>query len=271
MSRWADAGAWAGDGLRREVFFFRSGGEQLYGSLYAAADLFRPFGVVACGSWGIEADRSDPLVRSVALAMARLGGAGLVFHYPGYGDSFGDLDAVGLEDLSDAACDAVEQASQRLPGIAWAFAGFMLGASVACIAQQRAAVEALLLVQPALRPGAYFRRLADRPRPLALGAPGREMMEAGVVPGMAYGYPIPRRIVEHAGEADGAVSRALAEFDGEGTVVAHPTPKEPDHVPQRFQRIDVPGGWRFGSRNHPELAAATTNWLDQYTGGRDRR
>lgn len=261
-SSWSDASTWTGDGLRREVFFFRSGDVQLYGSLYAAAEPLRPFGLVACHSWGVEADRSEPLVRSVALAMARLGGAALVFHYPGYGDSYGDLATIGLGEMSEAASDALAEAARRLPERAWILAGFMLGASVACRAGSRAAVEALLLVQPALRPTAYFERLAARTQPLAPGPSPQEMMSASTIPGMAYGYPLPARI---DADADAAVNAALAVFGGTGAVVSQESSSGRDRAPERFERVEASGRWRFGAQNHPELAAATAGWLDRYT------
>jgi hypothetical protein len=267
MSRWAETSVWTGEGLRREVFFFRSRRVELYGSLYASAEPSRPLGVVACSSWGVEADRCDPLVRSVALAMARLGGAGLVFHYPGYGDSYGDLAELSLADLSEAAVDAVAEAARRLPGLTWILAGFVLGAAVAGLAQRQADVERLLLVQPVLRPGAYFKRLAERSEPLAPGPSPRQMMQVGSTPGMAYGYPLPARILERAEAADAEVAAALAEFSGEGIVVRHPDGDEQEPVPSRFRQVEVPGKWRFGVQNNPRLAAAATDALDASTGG----
>jgi hypothetical protein len=266
MSRWAEASTWTGDGLRREVFFFASGGVELYGSLYASTAVTRPLGLLACGSWGVEADRTEPLLRSVALGMAKLGGAGLVFHHPGHGDSYGEPAAVGLEELSAAAINALAEGSRRCPDVEWILAGFALGASIACLARQQAAAGPLLLVQPELQPGAYFERLASSRRPLAPGSSPREMMQAGEIPGMAYGYPLPRRIAEHAGAADAAVGAALSAFTGEGAVIRHEAPAEPDLAPARFERIDVPGTWRFGSQNHPRLAAATVAWLERRGG-----
>jgi hypothetical protein len=267
MSRWSDAGAWVGDGLHREVFFFRSRGVDLYGSLYAAAEPSSSLGLVACGSWGIEADRTEPLMRSVALATARLGGAAMVFHYPGYGDSYGDLAGVELADLSDAAVDAVQEATRRRPDLAWALAGFMFGAAVACLAQQRSAAQLLLLVQPSLRPGEYFERLTAERRSLAPGSgPVKETVEAGAAPGMAYGYPLPRRILARADEADAAVGAALAAFEGEGAIVRHRKPDGADHAPAGFERVQARGAWRFGSQNNPRLAAATTEWLGRQMG-----
>ncbi|HMJ73589.1 MAG TPA: hypothetical protein VK471_09525 [Solirubrobacterales bacterium] len=271
MSRWSDAGAWVGDGLRREVFFFRSGRVDLYGSLYAAAEPSLPIGLVACGSWGIEADRTEPLMRSVALATARLGGAAFVFHYPGYGDSYGGLADLTLVDLGGAAADAVAEASRRYPDLAWSLAGYMFGASVACLALQYSAARLLLLVQPALRPSAYFARLTENRRSLAPGSGlVNETIEAGTAPGMAYGYPVPRHIVEHGEEADAAVAAALAAFPGEGAIVRHQRPVETDAGPPGFEQVEVAGAWRFGSQNNPKLAAATAEWLDRRTRVADR-
>lgn len=267
MSGWVDWGTWEGGGLRREVFFFRSRGVELYGSLFASAELKHTCGVVACNSWGVEADRCEPLLRSVVVDVARRGGAGMVFHYPGYGDSHGELADVCLEDLGEAASDAVAEASRRQPGTSWTLAGLALGASVACLARQRAGAERLLLIQPALRPVAYFQGLSRRGEPLTVGDGAGEGMAAGTAEGMAYGYPVPRRIVDDP-DADAAIAAALAAFEGRGAVVRHPVPagrseEGAEPIPERFERVDVPGRWRFGSRSNPRLAEAASGWLDR--------
>jgi hypothetical protein len=218
----------------------------------------------------VEADRCDPLQRSVALEMARLGGAGLVFHYPGFGDSYGELAGVGLADLSDAASDAVAEAARRCPGLTWILAGFALGGSVASLAQRRAAVKLLLLVQPSLRPGSSFQQLVERRRPGAHASIPGEPMEVGTTPGMVYGYPIPARIAANPEASDEAVASALEGFEGEGTVIRHVKPQDSEPVPDRFRRCDAPGTWRFGSQNNPKLAKAAVEWLDQRTRECDR-
>jgi alpha/beta superfamily hydrolase len=259
MKGWPDCATWTGDGLRREVFFFDSRGTRLYGSLYAGLDPARPIGVVACSSWGAEADRSDPLVRSVALAMARLGGAAMVFHYPGYGDSCGDLASVGLSDLTEAACDAIAEASRRRPGTTWIVAGFMFGASVACLARQRLAKGELLLIQPALQPGRYMRWLAEHSK--------RQPLRYGVTEGMAYGYPVPRRMLDRAPELDAEAEAALASLEGEATVVRYPEPAEDGSIPARFERVEAPGSWRFGATLDPGLVEAAAGWLERRVKG----
>lgn len=261
MARWGDSGSWVGEGMRREAFFFSSRGVKLFGSLYAAAELTRPVGIVACNSWGVEGDRADPVLRMACIELARRGGAGLVFQYPGFGDSYGDLADVDLVDLTEAACDAVEQGARRCPDVSWILTGCMLGASVASLAQREVAVDTLLLVQPVLRPSAYFQRLAKTRRPLAPGPSPKEMMYAGTAPGMAYGYPIPTRILELGDEADASVAAVLEEFEGEGAVIRHERPRGDDAVPAGFEQVEVPGTWRFGSHNNSHLTKATVKWV----------
>lgn len=255
MSRWDDARTWTGDGIRREVFFFRSNGIDLYGSLYVSAELSRPVGVLACSSWGVEADRSDPLVRSVALGMAGIGGAAMVFHYPGYGDSHGDLAAVTMADLTDAATAAFEEASRRVPEVSWLLAGYMFGAGVACLAQAGIPSSRLLLVQPALRSGAYFRWLADYSR--------RRPLRFAVTEGMAYGYPLPPRILGQEAEFDLATESALEAAGCEVTAIRYAEPAELEPLPESFDLIEVPGTWRFGATLNPELVEGATAWLNQ--------
>jgi alpha/beta superfamily hydrolase len=250
---WGEMGKWVGDGLRREAFFFESAGERLYGSIYAAASPSLPLGVTICNSWGYEANQSDETMHVIALAMARAGGVGLIFHYPGFGDSHGDLAEIDADTLVVAAVDAVEEGSRRLPGTSWALAGLMFGASVASLAAQRAAVERLLLVQPVLQPSSYFSRLERSARRAAVRVPARA--------GNAYGYPLPRRILAAAPALDAAIAAALADFDGEGAVVRYAEPPPAKAVPERFEEVVVPGTWRFGARQKPDLAKAASGWL----------
>jgi alpha/beta superfamily hydrolase len=251
--RWGDMGTWVGEGLRREAFFFESGGERLYGSLYAAASPSRPDGVAICNSWGFEGNQGDRTMHLLALAAARAGGAGLTFHYPGFGDSYGDLATATLETLAGAAADAVAEGSRRLPGTSWTLAGLMLGASVAALAAERAGADRLLLVQPALQPSRYFQRLARSARRAAVRVPARA--------GNAYGYPLPQRIVDAGGAADAAVATALADFAGIGTVVRYAAPEIGDPLPASFEQIVLPGTWRFGSNQDPEIARAAGEWF----------
>jgi hypothetical protein len=255
VRRWDDSGTWVGEELRREVFFFPSRGVRLYGSIYAPASPPAPFGVLFCNSWGFEANQAGRIVHSVSIAVARAGGVAVHFHYPGFGDSQGDFEAMTVDVMADAAVDAVAEASRRCSGTRWALAGLMLGASVAGLAAARGAAAELLLVQPALRPGRYFARL-ERASKRSLGGAAPEP-----APGFAYGYPLPPATIDSAPEADAAVEAALAGFEGEGTIVSYEKPEEIEGAPERFEQVRAPGSWRFGSRDNPELSRATAAWL----------
>jgi alpha/beta superfamily hydrolase len=252
--RWENAGAWVGDDLRREVFFFASGGRQLYGSLYAARQ--PPAGGVAlCNSWGFEGNQADQTIHRTALAAARAGGAGLVFHYPGFGDSEGDLGEATMASLVEATVDAVGEASRRLPGVDWTLAGLMFGAAVAALAAQPAGAERLLLVQPALRPSRYLARLERSARRAAIRAPARA--------GNAYGYPLPHRMLEAGAALDAEIEAVLSRFHGEGAIVRYAEPPLESPAVERFEQILLPGTWRFGARQKPELVRAIRGWLER--------
>jgi alpha-beta hydrolase superfamily lysophospholipase len=253
VSRWSDAAVWEGEGLRREVFFFPSSrGERLYGALYRAAVPSRADGIVICPSWGVEADRSNRLVHGLAFATARLGGAAFVFHHPGYGDSEGDAAASTMESLTSAAVDAADEAARRAPGLEWTLAGFTFGAAIACLAQRDCSAGCLLLLQPELRPGSYFRELACKAERSGFGKDLERL---------AFGYPAPQAMLDGANEADAAVEATLARFEGEGFAAVYEAPEQPDLLPGSFERVTVPGVWRFGSRKQPGLSEAALGWL----------
>jgi hypothetical protein len=251
--RWGDMGTWAGEELRREAFFFASGDKRLYGSLYAAASPTHADGVVLCNSWGFEGNQCDKALHGIALGAARGGGVGLIFHYPGFGDSPGDLTGASMESLAGAAADALAEGSRRLPAVSWTLAGLMFGASVAALATSLVEVESLLLVQPALQPSPYFSRLERSARRAAVRVPARA--------GNASGYPLPRPILEAGSASDAAVAAALAGFGGTGAVVRYAEPPRSEPIPRRFEDLVVPGAWRFGARQKPHLAERAVEWL----------
>jgi alpha/beta superfamily hydrolase len=256
VSRFGEEGTWAGDRVRREVFFFAGAGARLHGSLYAAAGPGTARqGLVMCPSWGVEADRSDRLVHALALAMAELGGAALVFHYPGYGDSEGDLEGMTTGTLAEAATAAAAEARARQPAERWVLGGFGYGAAVACMAAAGASADALLLVQPALRPGAYFAELERKARRVTLGSGGSETV--------AFGYPLPRAILERGADEDAVVATALEEFAGRTAVVRHESPAPDVQLPAGADVVTAPGTWQFGSKDHPELVQGATRWLER--------
>jgi alpha/beta superfamily hydrolase len=261
MGRWDELDSWAGEGMRREVFFFRSGGVDLYGSLHAADPQARSFGVVMCNSWGIEADQANRIIYPLAVSVARAGGAALVFHYPGFGDSDGEPDAVTIDSMAAAAGAAVEEGRRRLPVAAWMLAGFMLGASVACLAADPARADALLLVQPSLRPAEHFDELIGKAKRLA--AISRSGDEA------VFGYSLEHALLSSARKAEPAVAAALGAFAGPGAVIRCSSPSVTDDMPTHFERIEVDGAWRFGTRETMGLDTAAGGWIARYMEKRD--
>jgi alpha/beta superfamily hydrolase len=254
---WNQAATWADGQVRREVLFFESGGEQLYGSLFAAESPTRPVGLVICSSWGIEAHRMGTLIAKLAHKAAQKGGAAFAFHYPGFGDSTGRSDSLTMEQLAIAAVDAVAQASSRQPGFAWGLAGVRLGASIAALAARRARSASLLLVQPALDPNAYFEDISAMARRASLGT--------SEAPDFAFGYPIPQPIGQSLAAK---VSGELVHFDGNSAIAVHHESPPIDHRGLgRFERIIVPGTWQFGLKAYQELKDGALAGLRRVLGG----
>jgi len=259
VSGWSDSGSWTGEKLRRDVFFFPSGGDDLYGSIYAPPSGEPSLGVVFCNSWGFEGNQAGRIVHWVSYGLALAGGAGFCFHYPGFGDSHGDFADASLERLAEAAVDATAEAARRHPQTRWVVAGLMLGGSIAALATDRGAdVEDLLLVQPNLRPAKYFARLERASR--------RSIGDPPPADGFAYGYPLGSGLLDSAAAADAQVEGALSRFAGVGTIVRYENPAELDGAPERFHKISVPGTWRFGKEEAPELIRGTSAWLRKGSG-----
>lgn len=260
MGRWGDSGMWVGKDLRREVFFFPSQGVDLFGSIYAPpAPGTPPLGVVFCNSWGHEGNQASRIVHWVSLSVALAGGVAVNFHYPGFGDSGGDAGGTTIDVLASASLDAIQEAERRYPETRWVLAGLMFGASVAALAADRGArAEHLLLVQPALRPAQYFARL-ERVSRRSIGQPPP-------VDGFAFGYPLSPALLNSASTANPAVEAALNQFAGGGMVIRYEKPTEIEGVPASFDHVCVPGAWRFGIEETPELIRATSKWLRKDSG-----
>jgi len=200
---------WSGDGVRREVFFFPSGAERLYGSIYAADPVRRPFGIVVCSSWGVDADRAQRIMPDLAVGMARLGGVAMLFHYPGYGDSSGSGASSTIATLAADARSAAAEAASRYPGMTWIMAGVFLGASVAAVAARGTDTCHLVLLQPALEPADYVREGIRKAR--------RRPVGIGDTDDTAFGYSIPAGRLDEGAASD--VGASLDEFEGRGAVI----------------------------------------------------
>jgi hypothetical protein len=166
-----------------------------------------------------------------------------------------------MDAIAAAASNACAAGAARFPRAVWVVAGLMFGASVACLGAARAAAGGLLLVQPSLSPRAYLDRLRHSAR--------RSTLDGKIREGVAFGYPLPRRLEEAGRELDASVGAALATFRGRGACVRYAETPRQDPDPEQLELVEAPGRWRFGSRAYPELAAGALGWLDRWTGDRE--
>jgi hypothetical protein len=234
------------------VFYFPSGGLELYGSLYVPLSEARQHGIVICGSWGVEADRTYGMLRELALASARLGIAAMVFHYPGQGDSLGITRDSTLADLTQSTIDAAAEASRRRQ-VEWIFVGLRIGALPAARAASADESRRVLLIQPSLDPSAYFAELATSARRARLGVAAAE--------GVVFGYAVPPAVHDDRDPMGEVASRGpLA-----GAIVRYAGPTPVDPVLHSLELIERPGRWRFQHAHHPELSGAALRWLDATT------
>jgi hypothetical protein len=235
MSRWTGAGEWTGDGLRREVFYFPSGGHELYGSLYLPLTRPRPYGIVVCGSWGVEADRTNGMIRDLALGTAKRGITGMIFQYPGQGDSRGLMRDHTIPLLTRAVLDAIAQGSRRR-NVEWIFVGLRLGALIAMRAAASGASRRLLLIEPALA-----------------------TLHGAAPPDRAFGYVIPPAIRDDRDPLRGV-------RPDEGAVIRYEASSPVNPVLSNLEVVERPGTWHFLKHRHPALINAALGWLNRATG-----
>lgn len=235
--------------VRREVSYFRSGPDLLYASLYRPNRTTTSLRVLVCASWGMEGKQLLQWCHQVARSVSDLGGLGLVVHWPGFEDSEGDPHAVSFERLIAACQDGVRSVSGS-DGDGWSLAGIRFGASVATLAAGALSSPALVLVEPALDPAAYFAEIERTGRQSRLGA--------AVPPGWAFAHPLPDAIRDP--ESGARVAAALEAFRGRAVVIRH---KKPDRsTPEGIAVRTVPGVWQRGPfADHRTLLVTTQRWL----------
>jgi pimeloyl-ACP methyl ester carboxylesterase len=250
MNPWNDASSWEGDGFRREVFFFDFGSDRLYASLYAASPLRLDARLVICTGWGHDLLQLNDLAHELALGVAEEGGAALLFHPPGHGDSSGSIDDITVQGVVAAALAAAAEGARLLGARPWDFAGIRIGASVAAMAAAEAGGRMLPLVLPALDLPAYFQELRRRAKRLSLGREGTPML---------FGHPLPGAEQELPATSPMDV---LASFGGRSAAIRYSnTPTEP--LPEGVDEIVLPGRLSTppGPREQARLAKAAAKWV----------
>jgi len=182
----------------------------------------------------------------MARRLAESGGAGLLVHWPGHGDSGGEPERTDLERMAAAAEQALGEARRRVPEPPWGIAGVRLGAAAATLAAVRAEAAALLLIRPALDPGRYFAELERASRRAGLGrVHGRPW---------AFGHPLP----DVRSKPD--VQAALAGFSGPAACMGYES--DPPGPPAgELEAKRVPGSWESGMKaRHGALVDAMLAW-----------
>lgn len=245
MEAWADAATWTSGGVRREVFHLPSGDDLLYASLYASDSVHRGPRLVICPPWGSEFVKAQRLCHRLARLLADRGGAGMVLHWPGQGDSTGIPEKVNLDRLAEAVVDVLEAMVDR--GDGWGLAGIRLGAAAAALAATAGDAAALLLLEPVVDPGVYLNEVRRSVRRARLRREGE--------PGWAFGHPFPAGL----GHAQQDVATAASSFTGPRVVVRYGAGTPPPL--KGFDTLTVGGSWRSESlRDHETLARAAADW-----------
>ncbi len=216
-------------GIRRSVAFFPSGGDGLYGSIYESVDPAEIAPVVLSPSWGDYLVGTLQFGHELAILIAEAGGAALVYHPPGMGDSLGDPGRLTLGRLAEAAADAAAHMGEHT-GRQARMAGIRLGALAVGPAASRHGLDSLLLIQPLLEPT------------VALAS----LRKAGAT-------------VESSAEHMAAAVAAL-DIPGSVTAVYYATPS-PRAMPEAVERSVVAGDWRHSQSRAEDLAPPILAWL----------
>jgi len=252
MAAWSDSAEWSGQGLRRSVFYFASRGNLLYGSMYEAEAPSIGLGLAISPSWGFEVTSQQNLAHALAIRIARLGGAALVFHPPGHGDSQGDPEELSMDALVAATTDAVAEGRARAPAFAWALAGVRLGAAVAALAAGRAGTDLALAIQPAFDPMAFFGQLQL--------AAHRTALVGGTTTSMVFGHALPQQLIDSANQAD--LGAALSSLEGTRAVVRFERPSDVC-IPDGFEDLVVRGEWSPRGIANGALVERASVWLGE--------
>jgi hypothetical protein len=251
MNPWGDASRWEGHGVRREVFFFDSGTDRLFGSLYAAAEPKLDVRLVICTGWGHELLQLNDLGHALALGISRAGGAALLFHPPGHGDSTGSMGDLTIDRHVAAAKDAAAEGARRVGLDGWDFAGVRIGASVAVLAADPFHARFLALIDPALDPASHFEMLQRKARRLALGRPGELTL---------FGHPLPVRAASELPEP--TPLDVLGRLERRAAVVRFANPHV-EGIPAGIEQVVLPGRFSTppGPKEQARLAAAAAEWI----------
>ncbi len=237
--------------MRRQLFFVSSGADRVYASLYAPTDPQLDLRLLICPGWGFDMFQFNDLMHSLALGVARLGGAATLFHPPGHGDSTGSMADLTVQRNVEVVEDLAAEVDALVPGSGWGLAGIRIGAAVAALSVGAIGGGLLALIEPALDLPSHFEELERRARRLSLGRGGEPSL---------FGHPLTRRAAQELPRT--APSEVLARFTGRAAVIGYGDPQPPAGA-GRVSRVTVPG--KLGNPAKLEeqraLASAAVAWL----------
>ena len=247
--------SWEGKLLRQEVFFFDSGEDQIFGSLFSASKPSGLPGLVICPPWGWEAFQLRDDCYSLARRVAERGGAGLVLDWVGHGDSSGNPADATIHRMVEIAGDAFTYARRAFPSVEWSFCGLRLGACAAAVASRHVTGDVLLLIQPSLDAPAHVGEIERLARRASLGRWNSEQP-------WAFGNPLPD-LRDWLPELDALP--ALDSFPGRAAVVRFERPAV-EVFSDKVEDLTVSGEWKTGltrlsHRVLTPLVEAGVEWL----------
>jgi pimeloyl-ACP methyl ester carboxylesterase len=251
VNPWASTSSWQGDGVRRQLFFVSSGADRVYASLYAATNPQLDLRLLICPGWGFDMFQFNDLMHSMALGVARLGGAAALFHPPGHGDSTGDMAQLTVPRNVEVVQDLAAEVDTLVPGAGWGLAGIRIGASVAALSAEALGGDLLALIEPALDLPSHFEEVERRAKRLSLGRGGEPSL---------FGHPLTRRAAEELPQTTPA--NVLTGFAGLAAIIGYGDPQAPSGAGQ-VSRVAVPGKLSNPAKLEEQkaLASATVTWI----------
>ena len=212
------------EGIEERTFFLDVPGGRCFAIEYRPRDPRGP-GFVVCHSYALELLTLRRSERTVARALASLGHPVLFLQRRGFGDSSGSIvDATLEEQLSDTRAAVDHVRSFGVPGVG--LVGTRFGALVAGALAREGGVDRLLLVNPALSGGVYFKSLIKEMHLVRMSDPRNEerrsmddllveLRSEGVLD--VLGHPIHRRLYEELEPVDLAAD--VGAFTGRAMLV----------------------------------------------------
>jgi pimeloyl-ACP methyl ester carboxylesterase len=232
------------DGVEERVFFFPVGDGLCFAILTRPTEVRSDVGYIVSHPFADEFVNLRRVERAIARRLARSGIPVLSFHRRGYGDSSGSLEDATLswhlEDMRAAMAELRSATKVAECGII----GTSFGGLIAGLAAREGGVHRLLLLNPVLRSGPYFRGLMKRVLSMRLlgaqvapQASVAEFMEALRVKGLVdlMGYPLYRQLEEELAATD--LTRDVGAFRGDALVLQATRASSPPSDLVAFQNL----------------------------------